>query len=90
MPTEHTERERMIQELVKYHWAFDENEFNGDKIADFILADRRRVLEEIDNCVTEEINLSNYDHETICRISRMWDNASETITRLKGKNKEGK
>lgn len=27
------------------------------------------------DCVVEEFNYSNYDHETVCRIGAMWDEA---------------
>lgn len=36
----------------------------------------REALQAADSVIIEEINPSNYDHETVCRISSMWDEAT--------------
>ena len=50
--TNNTERERLIKQLddkyCKNATHYDDTMFSCESIADFILADRRRVLEEIE------------------------------------------
>ncbi len=42
-----SERERLIEEIQKFHWSGGDDDFGGwdnsEEIADFILADRRRI-----------------------------------------------
>lgn len=40
----------------------------------------REALTTARGIVTEEFNYSNYDHQTVCRIGAMWDEALSVIT----------
>lgn len=54
--------------------------------------DSLAALKDADACIQEEINLSNYDHQTVCRIAAMWDEAhgiiQAAIASAKGKTDE--
>lgn len=45
------ERKNLIEELRKHHWSGGSNDYgeydNSDEIADFILSDRRRIVEPL-------------------------------------------
>lgn len=48
----------------------------------------REVIQAARDVVCEEINLSNYDHETIIRVSRMWDEADGFLRAALAKTEE--
>ena len=57
-------------------WAADQAD--RDRLRD-ISADLLAALKDADACIQEEINLSNYDHQAVCRIAAMWDEAHGII-----------
>ena len=40
---------------------------------------QNEALKNANDCISEEINPSNYDHETVCKLRQEWDEALSII-----------